>query len=71
MPGIVPKTASQSLNESTHKYIELIANQGIKSCLINNKEIYNAVNTYKGKLTSKPISESLNLDYNSLDKIIT
>ncbi len=71
MPGIVPKTASQSLNEATHKYIELIANQGIKSCLINNKEIYNAVNTYKGKLTSKPISESLNLDYNSLDKIIT
>ena len=32
---------------------------------INNKEIFNAVNTYKGKLTSKPISESLNLNYNS------
>ena len=58
-------------NEATHKYIELIANHGIKSCLIKNKEIFNAVNTYKGKLTSKPVSESLNLDYNSLDEIIT
>jgi len=71
MPGIVPKTASQSLNEATHKYIELIANHGIESCLINNKEIYNAVNTYKGKLTSKPVSESLNLNYSSLNKIIS
>ena len=71
IPGIVPKTASQALNEATYKYIELIANHGFESCLFNNKEIFNAVNTYKGKLTSKPVSESLNLNYNSLDKIIT
>jgi alanine dehydrogenase len=70
IPGIVPKTASQALNEATHNYIELIANHGFESCLINNKEIFNAVNTYKGKLTSKPVSESLDLNYNSLDKII-
>ena len=70
IPGIVPKTASQALNEATHNYIELIANHGFESCLINNKEIFNAVNTYKGKLTSKPISESLDLNYNSLYKII-
>ena len=71
IPGIVPKTASQALNEATYKYIELIANHGFESCLINNKEIFNAVNTYKGKLTSKPVSESLNLNNNSLYKIIT
>ena len=70
IPGIVPKTASQALNEATHKYIELIANHGFESCLINNKEIFNAINTYKGKLTSKPVSKSLNLNYDSLDKII-
>mgnify|MGYP000032316982 FL=1 len=70
IPGIVPKTASQALNEATHKYIELIANNGFESCLINNIEILNAVNTYKGKLTSKPVSKSLNLNYYSLDKII-
>ena len=70
IPGIVPKTASQALNGATHKYIELIANNGFESCLINNKEILNAVNTYKGKLTSKPVSKSLNLNYYSLDKII-
>ena len=70
IPGIVPKTASQALNEATHKYIELIANHGFESCLFNNKEIFNAINTYKGKLTSKPVSKSLNLNYDSLDKII-
>ena len=70
IPGIVPKTASQALNEATHKYIELIANHGFESCLINNKEIFNAINTYKGKLTSKPVSKSLNLNYDPLDKII-
>jgi len=71
IPGIVPKTASQALNGVTHKYIELIANNGFESCLINNKEILNAVNTYKGKLTSKPLSKSLNLNYYFLNKIIT
>ncbi len=70
IPSIVPKTASQALNGTTHKYIELIANNGFESCLINNIEILNAVNTYKGKLTSKPVSKSLNLNYYSLDKII-
>ena len=70
IPSIVPKTASQALNGTTHKYIELIADNGFESCLINNIEILNAVNTYKGKLTSKPVSKSLNLNYYSLDKII-
>ena len=70
MPGVVPRTASKALNEATFPYIEYLANNGVEHSIKNNNEIANGVNTYKNKLTSKPVADSLNLNFSPLDELI-
>ena len=50
MPGSVPKTATEALNNATLPYITELANKGTKKALLENKELAKGLNIEAGKL---------------------
>lgn len=69
MPGAVARTSTFALTNATHPYILQLANEGIDA-VRNSNPLALGVNTYKGKLTSKPVAESQNYEYTSLDELL-
>lgn len=63
IPGAVPSTASESLNNATLPFIREIANKGTKQALSENAHLRNGLNVCKGKLTRPEVARDLNLDY--------
>jgi len=50
MPGSVPRTATEALNNATLPYIIELANKGTKKALVENKELAKGLNIEAGKL---------------------
>ncbi len=65
MPGAVPRTSTISLNTVTLPYILKLAKLGINGFCKESKHNLNGLNTYKGKVTYKPVSELFDLPYSS------
>ena len=63
MPGAVPRTSTLSLNTATIPYIVRLANLGVNDFCNESIHNLNGLNTYKGKLTYKPVSEAFNFSY--------
>jgi alanine dehydrogenase len=63
MPGAVPRTSTLALEATTLPYLLKIANKGVKSALLEDPSLLLGLNTYNGQLTSKPVAESLGLQY--------
>lgn len=63
IPGAVPKTASEALNNATLPFVREIANKGVKSALMENAHLRNGLNVSKGKLTRPEVAKDLGLDY--------
>ena len=65
MPGAVPKTSTYALTGSTLPYLIDIANKGVVAALLEDEALLAGLNTYKGFVTYKAVSESLGLEYKS------
>ncbi|MGY0398549.1 MAG: alanine dehydrogenase [Ostreibacterium sp.] len=65
MPGGVPKTSTNALNNATLPFILDIANKGIKQALLDDKHLLNGLNISQGKLTYRAVADAQNLDYTS------
>ena len=65
MPGAVPKTSTYALTGSTLPYLLEIANKGVVTALLEDETLLSGLNTYKGFITYKAVSESLGLEYKS------
>ncbi len=63
IPGAVPKTASEALNNATLPFIQDIANKGCKAALLENVHLRNGLNICKGLLTRPEVARDLGLDY--------
>lgn len=62
MPGAYARTATQALNNSTQRWITLIADEGVKQACEIRPEILGGINCIKGKLTCQPVGEAHGLE---------
>lgn len=62
MPGAVPLTSSHALNHATLPFGLALATQGLKA-LVTDPHLRNGLNIHRGRVTSKPVAESLALDF--------
>ncbi|MCR9255249.1 MAG: alanine dehydrogenase [Alphaproteobacteria bacterium] len=67
MPGAVPKTSSHALNHATLPYGIEIADKSLDALI--NPHIRAGLNVHRGRLTNRPVAESLGLDYADVDRI--
>ena len=66
MPGAYARTATQALNNVTHRWTMLIADNGLpKACEIN-PDLRGGINTQSGNITCKPVAEAHNLPITTL-----
>lgn len=70
MPGAYPRTSTYALTRATLPYAVRLAREGIEA-LRNDKGFSKGVNTYKGYLTTRAVSDALGLEerYRAFDDI--
>ncbi|YBV96668.1 alanine dehydrogenase [Phyllobacteriaceae bacterium JZ32] len=61
MPGAVPVTSAHALNNATLHYGLQLADRGVKA-LIDNPHLRNGLNVHQGRITNRPVAESLGLE---------
>lgn len=61
MPGAVPMTSAQALNNAVLPYALAIADKGWKSALLADENLRRGLNVCAGKITHAGVAESLNL----------
>jgi alanine dehydrogenase len=66
MPGAVPLTASEALNNATLPLGLLLADHGLEA-LARNKHLRNGLNVHKGKITHPAVAEALGLALTEAD----
>jgi len=62
MPGAVPVTSSQALNNATLPFGLMLANKGF-AAVLENPHLRNGLNVHRGRITNKAVAESLGLDF--------
>jgi len=62
MPGAVPLTSSQALNNATLPFGLALANQGF-AAVTQNPHLRAGLNVHRGRITNKAVAESLGLLY--------
>jgi len=63
MPGAVPRTSTFALTNVTLPYAQRIANMGVEGAMKADVALMKGLNTYKGRLTNKPVAQALKLKY--------
>lgn len=64
IPGAVPLTATNALNNAIINYVKMIANKGLKKACESSLELNKGVNILEGKIVYKAIADALNLKFN-------
>ncbi|MGY3443075.1 alanine dehydrogenase [Bradyrhizobium sp. USDA 4473] len=67
MPGAVPLTSSQALNNATLPFGLALANKGF-SAVIENPHLRAGLNVHRGRLTYKAVAESLGLPFSPIEQ---
>lgn len=62
MPGAVPVTSSQALNNATLPFGLVLANKGF-AAVLENQHLRNGLNVHRGRITNKAVAESLGMDF--------
>lgn len=70
IPGAVARTSTIALTNATLPYALNLANQGFIKAVKGCEELAKGVNTCQGHLVSRPVAESLNLEYTELSMLI-
>jgi len=71
MPGAVPRTSTFALTNATLPYTLTLANKGFLTAVASDPGLKAGVNTYAGELTYEAVAEAQNLEYTSLDSILS
>jgi alanine dehydrogenase len=66
MPGAVPVTSSQALNNATLPFGLALANRGF-AAIIEDPHLRADLNVHRGRLTYKAVAESLGLSFSPLE----
>ncbi|WP_407185442.1 alanine dehydrogenase [Bradyrhizobium centrosematis] len=67
MPGAVPLTSSQALNNATLPFGLALASKGF-SAVLENPHLRAGLNVYRGRLTYKAVAESLGLPFSPIEQ---
>jgi alanine dehydrogenase len=67
MPGAVPLTSSQALNNATLPFGLALANKGF-AAVLENPHLRAGLNVHRGRLTYKAVAESLGLPFSPIEK---
>ena len=70
MPGSVPRTSSRALTGLTLPYILKVAGAGFEAAVRGDRQLWRAVNTYRGQLTHPAVAASLGRDHTPLDELL-
>jgi alanine dehydrogenase len=70
IPGVVPKSSTQGLNNDTLPYVKLIASKGWKEASKQNNGSSKGLNIIKSSIVYKLISSTFNLPYIELETIL-
>lgn len=62
MPGAYARTATQALNNSTQRWITLIADKGVSGACDAQSELISGINCIKGKLCCAPVGQAHGID---------
>ncbi|WP_138495298.1 alanine dehydrogenase [Paenibacillus pinistramenti] len=71
MPGAVARTSTFALANVTSQYGLYIANNGFEQAVLHNNAIAKGVNTFRGKVTFKAVSQALNEPFIPLHEVVT
>ena len=69
MPGAVPVTSSQALNNATLPFGLTLANKGF-AATIENPHLRAGLNVHRGRLTHKAVAESLGLSFSPVEDAV-
>jgi alanine dehydrogenase len=69
MPGAVPVTSSQALNNATLPFGMALANKGVAAAL-ENPHLRAGLNVHRGRLTYKAVAESLGLSFSPVEDCV-
>ncbi|MFK7732767.1 MAG: alanine dehydrogenase, partial [Pseudomonadales bacterium] len=70
MPGAVPVTSTNALNNATLPFALSLANNGFRKAMQLDPHLKNGLNVHAGSLTYKAVAEAQNLEYISAESII-
>ena len=70
MPGAYARTATQALNNVTHPWTAMIADQGLKMASQNRPALIGGVNCLGGKLTCEPVAKAHGIDFHDPSRLI-
>ncbi|MDB6057875.1 MAG: alanine dehydrogenase [Verrucomicrobiales bacterium] len=63
MPGAYARTATQALTNVTYRYIEMLADLGLKEACQKQPALIGGINVMAGKLTHKAVAEAHGMQY--------
>ncbi len=66
MPGAYARTATQALTNVTYRYIETLADLGLREALEKTPALRGGINVRNGKITCRPVAEALDLPYEDI-----
>ncbi|MBC8493395.1 MAG: alanine dehydrogenase [Candidatus Thioglobus sp.] len=66
MPGAVAQTATLALTNATLPYIIELANKGAQLAMLDNSNLKNGLNIYRGKVAHQAVAESLEYQYKAV-----
>jgi len=66
MPGAVPLTSSQALNNATLPFGLSLANKGF-AAVLDNPHLRAGLNVYRGRLTCEPVARSLGMPFSPIE----
>lgn len=67
MPGAVARTSTFALTNATFPYVLKIGNLGYQEAVKSDSALAKGLNVFIGKVTNKPVADSLGLEYTPLD----
>ncbi len=70
MPGGVARTSTYALNNATLPYALALADKGWKQALVDDVNLRNGLNVWKGAVTCEPVARDLNYQYVSADDAV-
>lgn len=70
MPGAVPRTASFALNNATLPFVVAIADKGYQRALLDDENLLNGLNVFKGKITHAAVAADLGKPYTSAKEVL-
>ncbi len=69
MPGAVPVTSANALNNATLHYGLQLADKGLKA-LVDDPHLRNGLNVHKGQITNKPVAEALGYEVKAPEAVL-